>query len=381
MTRRGPPHACTGSTSRVAGLRLECQVRYSEIPKANAGHREESVDEGSWVVVLSVQLPRCEGRRSPGVLGWTAVLVAAFLCASAFVATARAEDPPPPVSDGAASSSDSTATDGPSATSADSSAAAIDTSAATDTSATTSDTSDTSGATTDTSGAAPSDAAGGSDAQAPDSLDEAASASTDPGASTAKAAPADAGAPTEAGAPTSAANGSTDPVAPASSPAPADRDEATIVPLVPTFGLAPETDAVGVIRWAVDCRVIAVCDLVPLARAPSDSERVLFGQCPPHEATQAGQPGARPGGGSGRPHGAQRPESPRPPAPDHQPQGPPAPGALLGFSSSGGFHSGVVLGLIAALLGLTLLEGRHLVTPFERRLPALLLGFSLERPG
>jgi len=37
--------------------------------------------------------------------------------------------------------------------------------------------------------------------------------------------------------------------------------------------------------------------------------------------------------------------------------------------------------LIAALLGLTLLEGRHLVTPFERRLPALLLGFSLERPG
>ena len=49
----------------------------------------------SWVVLISIQLPRCEGRRSPGVLGWTAAFVGALLCASAFVGTARAEDRPP----------------------------------------------------------------------------------------------------------------------------------------------------------------------------------------------------------------------------------------------------------------------------------------------
>ena len=162
---------------------------------------------------------------------------------------------------------------------------------------------------------------------------------------------------------------------PASSLAPSDRDDATIVTVVPSFELVPKTGAVGVLRGPVDCRVIAVCGVVPLARALSDSELVLF------KAPPTGQTDARPGGGSGRPGGAQRPRSPRPPAPDHQPQGPPAPGALLGFSSSGGFHSGAVLGLIATLLSLTPIEGKRLVTLFERRRRALFLIFSLERPG
>jgi hypothetical protein len=408
--------------------------------RADAGDREESVDEGSWVVVLSVHLPRCEGHRSPGVLGWAAALIAAFLCASAFIATARAEDSPPPTSDGAASSSDSTTTSGATTKATDTSGAtteatdtsgatteatdtsgatteatdtsgatteatdtsgatteATDTSGATteatdtpgatteatDASGATTEATDTSGATTDTAGATPSDTSGGSEAQAPDSTNEAASASTDAGASTDTSAPSSAGAPTEVAAPSSAATGSTESAPPASPPAPADRDEATIEPLVPTFGLAPETGAVGVIRRAFDCRVIVVCGLAPLARAPSDSERVLLGRCPPQEATKAGQPAARSGEGSGRPNGAQRPRSPRPPAPDHQPEGPSAPGSLLGFSSSegSGFHSGAVLGLTGALLSLTPPQGRRLVTPLERRRRALLLVFSLERPG
>jgi hypothetical protein len=153
------------------------------------------------------------------------------------------------------------------------------------------------------------------------------------------------------------------------------------VPVVPTSGLAPETGAVGVIRRAVDCRVIVVCGLAPLARAPSDSERVLFPQCPAHEAKQAGQPGARTGGESGRTHGAQRPRSPGLPAPDDRPQVPTAPGSLLGSGSSEGFHSGAVLGLIAALLSLTPLGGRRLVRLVDRRRRALPLVFLLERPG
>ncbi len=380
--------------------------------------------EGSWVGFLRIQLPRCEGRRALRPLGWTAALVAALLCASAFVATAQAEDPPPPASDGAAPSSDSVPTDSASAASPDSTGTTTDTSAtatdATDTSGTTTDTSATA---TDTSGAAPSDTSSGSDVQASDSTGRAASASTDAGSSTDTPAPADAGASTEAGAPTDAANGSTDPVPPASSPAPAGSlspthspsssgeagvppadsptsssptpeapsdstasdfpsDEATTVPVVPTSGLAPEIGAVGVIRWGVDCRTIVVCGLAPLARAPSDSQRVLLGRCPPSlEGRQAEQPGGRTREESGRPYGGQGPRSPRLPAPDHQPQVPAPYGSSLGSGSSEGFHSGAVLGVIAALLSLTSLSGSRLVTLVERRWRALPLVFSLERPG
>jgi hypothetical protein len=69
----------------------------------------------SWVAVQSIQLPRCEARRSSGILRWTTVFVAALVCASVFVATARAEDRAPPAPDGAALASDSTPYEGPSA--------------------------------------------------------------------------------------------------------------------------------------------------------------------------------------------------------------------------------------------------------------------------
>jgi len=122
----------------------------------------------SWVAVRSIQLPRCEPRRSSGILRWTSVFVAALLCALAFVATAQAEDRAPPAPDGAPLSSDSTPNDGASATPpdpaaatgtsggtdasavTDASAAATDTLAAQDTSATAIDPSDTPGAATDT---------------------------------------------------------------------------------------------------------------------------------------------------------------------------------------------------------------------------------------
>jgi hypothetical protein len=388
----------------------------------------------SWVAVLSIQLPRCEARRSSGILRWTSVFAVVLLCASAFVGTARAEDRAPPAPDGAPLSSDSNPNDGASAGSPDSSATATETSAetnasaATDTSADATDTTDTSaatdtstatdtsattpgattdtaaatteatdtpgaaagtsaattgtpGATTDTSGAAPSDPSGGSDAQAPDSTSGTASASMEAGASAPTPTPADAGAPAEAGASPTAASGSTDPV-PAGSSAPTVRNEATIVLVVPTSGLAPKNGTVRVVRRAVDSRMIVICGLAPLARAPTDLGRVLFGQSSAHETTQIAQPGAGPGGGrSGRLDGASRPGSPRLPLPDRQPQGPIAPGSSPGSGSSGGFHGGADLGLMAAPFSLVSHWGSGLITPFEGRRPALLFAFLLERPG
>jgi hypothetical protein len=167
---------------------------------------------------------------------------------------------------------------------------------------------------------------------------------------------------------------------PAGSPAPTDRNEATIA-VVPTSKLARKIGAVGVVRSKVDCRIVVVCGLAPLARAPSDFERVLFAPCTAHEAARSGLPGGRPGGSSGRPDGAQRPRSPRLPAPDPQPQGPTAPGPSPGSGGTGGFHSGADLGLSATLLSLAPLWGSRPVTPYERRRRAVLLALSLERPG
>jgi hypothetical protein len=127
--------------------------------------------------------------------------------------------------------------------------------------------------------------------------------------------------------------------------------------------------------------MIVVCGLAALARAPSDFERVLVGHCSAHEAAGAGLPGGRPGGRSDRPDGAQRPRSPRLPAPDPQPQGPTAPGPSPGSGGTGGFHSGADLGLSATLLSLAPLWGSRPVTPYERRRRAALLALSLERPG
>jgi hypothetical protein len=167
---------------------------------------------------------------------------------------------------------------------------------------------------------------------------------------------------------------------PAGSPAPTDRNEATIA-VVPTSKLARKIGAVGVFRSKVDCRMIVVCGLAPLARAPSDFERVLFGQYPACEAARARLPGGRPGGSSGRPDGAPRQRSPRLPDPDPQPQGPTAPGSAPGSGGTGGFHSGADLGFSATLLSLAPLWGSRPVAPYERRPRAVLLVLSLERPG
>jgi hypothetical protein len=166
---------------------------------------------------------------------------------------------------------------------------------------------------------------------------------------------------------------------PAGSLAPTDRDEVTIA-VVPTSKLARKSDAVGVVRSKVDCRMIVVCRLAPLARAPSGFER-LFGQCSAHEAGRPGLPGGRPGGSSGRPDGEQRPRSPHLPGPDPQPQGPTTPGSSSGSGGTGAFHSGADLGLSATLLSLAPLWGTRRVTPYELRRREVLLVLSLERPG
>jgi mucin-6/19 len=127
--------------------------------------------ERSWVAVLAIQRPRCEGRRGLRVLGCMAALLAALVCASVLVATARAEDLPPPASDGAALSSDSIATDGASASSPDISATATD---AADTAGTTTDATDATTDATDISATAAG--ATGTSGTAPDATDTSASA-------------------------------------------------------------------------------------------------------------------------------------------------------------------------------------------------------------
>jgi hypothetical protein len=65
------------------------------------------------MAVLATQRPRREERRGPRILGCTAALLAALVATSLFVATARAEDLPPPGSDAAALASGSTDTASP----------------------------------------------------------------------------------------------------------------------------------------------------------------------------------------------------------------------------------------------------------------------------
>ena len=372
--------------------------------------------EGSSVGVPSIQPPRCERRGAPGFLGCTAAVLAAVLCASVFVATARAEDPPTPASDGAVSSSDSipaerasaastdntatvTNTTDSSGTTTDTSAIATDASCAatestdgsgtttdtcgttTDTSATATDTTDSSATATDASCAAPSDTSGGSDAQASNSADGAASTSTPAAPSVDTRVLENSGASSSGdGSPAdSPASSSPTPEGPSGS---TTSDSQSDVTVVPTSGRAAETGAIVVIRCGVDRRVIVVCGLAPLTRAPSDSERVLLGPCNTQlEATQAGQPDARTGEGSGRPHAAPRLTSPRLPAPDNEPQVPTTLGSSLGSGSAGGFHGGAVLGVLAAGLSLIPLGGERLVKLVELRRRALPVAFLLDRPG
>jgi hypothetical protein len=94
------------------------------------------------------------------------------------------------------------------------------------------------------------------------------------------------------------------------------------------------------------------------------------------------QPGSRSSGDSStsRQGGAQQPP-PIPPAPNHQPEGPGTPGALVGFSSSAGSHGAGIFGFVAVLLGFALVQSTRLIKPHEQRRRGLFLVLSLERPG
>jgi hypothetical protein len=128
-------------------------------------NREEPLMEGSSAAVPGIQPPRFERRRRRGFVGCTLAVLAALLCASLFAATARAEDGPPSVSDGSATS-DSMPSDAASTASSNGTAPRVtsDTSATTtdgsgtadttDACATAPDATDTSAITTDTSAAA-----------------------------------------------------------------------------------------------------------------------------------------------------------------------------------------------------------------------------------
>jgi hypothetical protein len=56
-------------------------------------------------------------------------------------------------------------------------------------------------------------------------------------------------------------------------------------------------------------------------------------------------------------------------------------GSSLGTGGSGGFHSGAILGVLAAVLSLIPLCGVRLVKLVELLPRALPVSFSLDRPG
>ena len=155
-----------------------------------------------------------------------------------------------------------------------------------------------------------------------------------------------------------------------------------LVAIVPT-GRAREDrrDA----RDALDDRVSVggVCSLAALAMATAafDSARALVDPWSIRESRRL-QSGSRSGGDSStsRQGGAQQ-QPPIPPAPNHQPQGPGTPGALVGFSSSAGSHGAGIFGFVAILLGFALVQSTRLITPPKQRRRGLFLVLSLERPG
>ena len=155
-------------------------------------------------------------------------------------------------------------------------------------------------------------------------------------------------------------------------------ERVTIVPFPMT---AAKMRAVVRNSWLDDCRFSVLCGAALLARSPFDSAQALFNSWPLREASST-QRGSRSGGDRDRTEGAQPPRVPiPPPAPNHQPDGPTAPGAFFGFGSSGGFHNGGLLALMAVLLGFTFLQSTRRVTPPEQRVHGPLLVLSLERPG
>ncbi|MDP9226923.1 MAG: hypothetical protein M3P18_24385 [Actinomycetota bacterium] len=394
--------------------------------------------ERSSVAVLAIQRPRCEGRRGPRLLGCTAALLAALVCGSVFVATAQAEDLPPPASDGAALSSDPIAIDpasaAPPATSATGTGATDTATDATDTSGITTDATDpttdaldpstgttgTSGTATDatdpSTGTTALDPSGGSDGRASDSHKQSGERGRSNAANgTDSVPPPSAYPPAEGGSqlPSHSASSSEQVGGSSisSSSPPEVRSESTFgatsrddglttdsplddlsrsgaggagddATVALASGVSLETGAVGLIRWRVGLRFIVVCRSPILSRAHFDPDRGLLAQWPAQvQATDAGRSRVRAGGESGRPDGSQRPRSHRSPAPDDEPPVPIAPSSGLGSGSSGGSPNGTVLGVITLLFSVIPPRNDRLVRLVERRLRALHLFFFLERPG
>jgi hypothetical protein len=123
--------------------------------------------------VLGIRPPRCGERRAQGVLRCILVLVAVILCASTFVATARAENLPPPVSGGTAQLSASIPTNRAFGAARDGTGAPTDACAALR---------DATG-TSASSGAGSPDTSDDSDVQGSDTTNEVASAARDSSAS------------------------------------------------------------------------------------------------------------------------------------------------------------------------------------------------------
>jgi hypothetical protein len=158
--------------------------------------------------------------------------------------------------------------------------------------------------------------------------------------------------------------------------APGD-DEGAVIPVGQGVDLASWTLVAR--QWQFDHRWFAAC-VVGLSTGGCSVAQVLDGNWPTRlEAAHVGERGAGAGSGSGRP--AQRPKSPRPPAPDHQLPVPMMPGISVGSGTSEGFHGGAVLGLISAVPGHLALAGSRAVTLLGRRPPAAPFVSLLERPG
>jgi hypothetical protein len=374
--------------------------------------------EGRWVVVLSNRL-RSRRHRSLRPLGWALALVAASLAASAFVGTARADDPQPPVASGTATDLTPTSTDTstpstdlptstePQIVPATTQAVSSDAPAVSpDPPPVSSDppppvssdppppvSSDPSPpVSSDPSPPVSSDPPPVSSDPPPPVSSDPPPVSSDPPVADTKtpsiAAPAP---PTTSTAPPAASTNpppattdtppTTDVTTEGSSPQFVGAELVTIVPFPTSAGSKPKLRAVGAGSWLDDCRLGGLCGVASFPRSPFESAQALFNSWPLRGASPT-QPGARSGGDRDRTEGAQPPRAPiPPPAPNHQPDGPTAPGAFFGFSSSGGFHNGGLLALMAVLLGFTFLQSTRRVTPPEQRVHGPLLVLSLERPG
>jgi len=146
-------------------------------------------------------------------------------------------------------------------------------------------------------------------------------------------------------------------------------------PVLPVGTMVPDGNARTLSFPAVgkgECRVAVACDATSnsfLASLSATPEAASVGR------TQEGTSAAQSGVDGARGHGA-----PRPPAPQHEPQVPSAPGAASGSGRSGG-HVGSTLGYTAGWRNLTPCDIGSPVTLVEVSPLALFLALSLDRPG